>query len=188
MNLGVIRVKLRPLIPTDFSSVSRFRILLCSSTATFPFHGGASSPSLSVGASSRLRSLSGPGGPSYNTPLAFCRSKLPLASSLYKQSRPDNQHSSLLSEVLQFFYLLLLGGSVATTVPTSACAACAAFAKAGAVSPVVPVLVPPVVVPVPVPVVPVPVPAVAVPLLLPVPVPMVAVPLSPVVVPVPLVV
>ena len=119
MNLGVRRVKLRPLIPTDFSSVSRFRILLWSSTATFPFHVGASSPSLSVGASSRLRPLSGPGGPSYNTPLAFCRSKLPLASSLYKQSRPDNQHSSLLSEVLQLFYLLLLGGSVATTIATT---------------------------------------------------------------------
>jgi len=110
MNFGVRRVKLRPLIPTDFSSVSRSPILLCSSTATFPFH---------VGASSRLRSLSGPGGPSYNTPLAFCRSKLPLASSLYKQSRPDNQHSSLLSEALQFFYLLLLGGSVATTIATT---------------------------------------------------------------------
>jgi hypothetical protein len=39
--------------------------------------------------------------------------------SLYKQSRPDNQHSSLLSEVLQFFYFLLLEASVPTSVATA---------------------------------------------------------------------
>jgi hypothetical protein len=34
----------------------------------------------------------------------------------YKQSRPENQQSSLLREVLQFFYALLLGAAVATAV------------------------------------------------------------------------
>jgi len=47
-------------------------------------------------------------------------------ASIYKQSRPDNQHSSLLSEVLQFFCFLLLGGAVATAIAAAVAAAVAA--------------------------------------------------------------